>query len=56
MLDVSDLPEIAEVQFLEEDTQAFSDWLKPFQLLNGEKVVLCDTTTPFPRPFLPEPL
>ncbi|KAK7076578.1 hypothetical protein SK128_004762, partial [Halocaridina rubra] len=37
MLDVCDLPEIAEVQFLDKETQAFSDRLRSFQLLNEEE-------------------
>ena len=55
-LDVCDLPEIAEVQPSDEEAQAYSDRLKSFQLLSSERRVLCDTSTPFPRPFVPASL
>ena len=55
-LDVCDLPEIAKVQSSDEEMQAYSDRLKSFQLLNSDRRVLCDTSTPFPRPFVPASL
>ena len=56
MLDACDLPEISDVQSSDEETQTYSSRLKLFKSLNGDKGVLCDTSTPFPRPFVPETL
>ena len=56
MLDVCDLPEIADIQSSDEETQKYSEKLRPFKLLSDDKGVLCDTSTPFPRPFVPEKL
>lgn len=55
-LDVCDLPEIADVQSSDEETRKYSDRLKSFQLLSSDKRILCDTSTPFPRPFVPASL
>ena len=56
MLDACDLPEIADIQSSDEESQTYSSRLKLFKLLNGDKGVLCDTSTHFPRPFVPETL
>ena len=50
--DLCDLPEIVEAQSKDEEIKTFPQ-LKEFQLLNKDSVILCDMSTPYPRPFIP---
>ena len=50
--DLCDLPELAEAQSKDEEIKQFPT-LKEFQLLNKDSVILCDISTPYPRPFVP---
>jgi len=52
MLDVIDLPILAEKQETDTETKAYSANLKPFTL-DGHRKLLCDTSLPYPRPFVP---
>ena len=55
-LDVCDLPEIANAQVSDEEIKLYEDRLKSFKLLSDDKPILCDTSTPYPRPFVPASL
>ena len=55
-LDVCDLPEIANTQVSDEEIKLYEERLKPFRLISDDKQILCDTSTPYPRPFVPESL
>lgn len=52
-LDPYDLPSIAQHQEKDQEILAYTDRLIPFRLNNSS--VLCDTSTPYPRPFAPKP-
>lgn len=51
-VDVTDLPAIAAAQSTDPETLASTHRLKPFPLTDGTQL-LCDTSTPQPRPFVP---
>ena len=51
-IDAIDLPAIADLQINDEELVEHQSKMKPFQL-NPELVLWCDTSTSFPRPFVP---
>ena len=55
-LDICDLPEIANTQVSDEETQSYADRLKAFKIMGDGEQILCDTSTPYPRPFVPASL
>ena len=55
-LDICDLPEIANTQATDEETQSYVERLKSFKIMSDDKQILCDTSTPYPRPFVPASL
>lgn len=54
-IDICDLQEIMKHQATDNEIQAFKDQLKPYTI-NQNETILCDTTLPFPRPFVTEKL
>lgn len=52
-IDICDLPEIANCQVADDETKLYADRLKAFKIMSDDKQILCDTSTPYPRPFVP---
>ena len=52
-VDLVDLPALAEQQEIDTEIENFKANMKSYKL--GEKSLWCDTTTPYPRPYVPEP-
>lgn len=52
-IDACDLSEISTCQSDDEEIKMFSDKLKEFKLSHSDKIILCDISTPYPRPFVP---
>ena len=52
-VDLCDLPSIAEQQSQCQELQQYQDRLTPFTLQNNLQL-WCDTSSPYPRPFIPE--
>lgn len=50
-----DLPAIASEQLIDEEIKEYSDRLKSYEI-SKDTVILCDISTPHPRPFIPLPL
>lgn len=56
LIDICDLPELAFLQSHDDEIIKFKDNLKPFFLSNDSDVkILCDVSSPYPRPFVPLP-
>ena len=51
-VDLVDLPALAEQQTQDTEIEKYKDNMKSYEI--GEKVIWCDTTTPYPRPYVPE--
>ena len=51
-IDIYDLPALADAQKSDTEIQSFPD-LKKFTLSGKDQFVLCDTSTSYPRPFVP---
>jgi cleavage and polyadenylation specificity factor subunit 1 len=49
-VDIFDLPALAAQQTNDEEIVLYKDKLKPFKI--GTDNILCDTSTPYPRPFV----
>ena len=50
-VDIYDLPALAEQQKNDQEIESYKERLKPFKL--NSDTILCDTSTPYPRPFVP---
>lgn len=53
MIDVYDLPALASKQQNDEEIKQYTSKLKSFSLSNALSI-LCDTSCPYPRPFVPK--
>ena len=51
-IDIYDLPALADAHKLDTEIQSFPE-LKKFTLSGKDQFVLCDTSTSYPRPFVP---
>ena len=51
--DIFDLPSISEQQISDVEFQQYKDKLKPFKF-DSDKVIYCETSSPYPRPYVPE--
>ena len=52
-VDLVDLPALVDQQEMDTEIESYKDNMKSYQL--GGKRIWCDTTTPYPRPYVPEP-
>ena len=52
-VDLYDLPALAQEQLTDEEIKSYASALKSFQI-DGKLSILCDVSTPFPRPFVPK--
>lgn len=52
-VDLYDLPALARERLADEEIKAYDESLKTFKI-NDKTSILCDISTPFPRPFVPK--
>lgn len=52
-VDLCDLPAIASLQENDEEIQEYEENLKPYEVKENVQI-WCDTSTPYPRPFIPK--
>ena len=49
-VDLVDLPALVDQQEMDTEIESYKDNMKSYQL--GDKRIWCDTTTPYPRPYV----
>ena len=52
-IDACDLSEIAREQSNDIEIKGYSERLKPYKITHDDLTVLCDISTPYPRPYVP---